>query len=172
MAAHAVVALETHDHHRRRGFVDRVRDRGLEPGALVHRAVDEYVEAGDLREVEAQRRGEDLLENVLVLNLRQEVENAAAVVVADDDGRPDAMAPDRPEAVHVVIDGQVAKQKHRRNVALAGGDAETGGDEAIDSTGAAVAIETLEWFGERPESVGGADRHARTDEDLSGIRQP
>src|SRR5712692_2681236 len=158
VAAHAVVAPESHHDHRRGRLVDRVADRGLEAGPVGDRAVDQPVQARDLREVETERGREDLFEDVQVLSLRQEVEDAAAVVVADDDRRLDAMPPDRPQPVHVVIRGEIAEQEDRRNVAAAGGDSKTSRDETIDAARAAIAEETLLWFGQRPEAVGGSDR--------------
>src|SRR6266849_2169259 len=99
MPAHAVVTLETHHDHRRGRLVDGVADGGLEARPIGDGAVDESVQAGDLREVEPERGREDLLEDVRVLSLRQEVEDTAAVVVADDDRGLDAMPPNRPEPI-------------------------------------------------------------------------
>src|ERR1700704_5385793 len=72
MPVNAVLALEPHDDHRRCGCSDGVRDRGLESGAVGHRGIDKPVKPRHLRKIQAQRRHEQLLENVLVLCLRQE----------------------------------------------------------------------------------------------------
>ena len=58
--------------------------RRLQARALRDRAVDETVQACHLGEVKAKWRREDLFENVGVLRLRQEVEDAPTVVVAHD----------------------------------------------------------------------------------------
>src|ERR1700694_1260623 len=52
VAVNAVLALELHHHHGRRPRRDCVRDGGLEPGAVSHRAVDEVVKPRDLRKIE------------------------------------------------------------------------------------------------------------------------
>src|SRR5205814_7021783 len=72
MPGHAVFAFHPHHHHRRCGCRDGVGNRGLETRSIRHRAVHEAVEPRHLRQVETEWRGEDLLENILVLRLWQE----------------------------------------------------------------------------------------------------
>src|SRR5436190_17456479 len=106
-----------------------------------------------------------------MLCLRQEVEDPAAVVITDHERGADAMALQRPQAVHVVIEREVAKQQYRRRRIAAGGDTEAAGDQPVDPTRSPVGIEPLLRAGESPEAVGGSDRHARSDEDLSWVGQ-
>src|SRR5205823_4767508 len=68
---------------------------------------------------------------------RQEVEDAAAVVVEQHDGERQLQAPGGHKAADVVGERYVADQQHDRSVA-GGGGAEGGGDRAVDPVGAAV----------------------------------
>src|ERR1700686_3615120 len=120
MPLDAVLPLEAHDHHRGRGCRDRVSERRLEARAIGHRTVDQPVESCDLCKIKPQRCREQLLEKILVLSLRQEVEHASAVVIADHDRGPNAVSPQSPQTVHVVVQRQVPKQQHRRRVHLTG----------------------------------------------------
>src|SRR4029077_14807409 len=108
--------------------------------------------------------------NVLVQRRWQKVEHSAAVVVADDNRRPEPVASQRPQAVHVVIQRQVAEEKDRRSVWTAGREPDAGGNQAVDAACAAVAEKALLRLRMRPEAVGRANRHARTDEDLRRVR--
>src|ERR1700693_2093923 len=121
MPVDAVLALALHND--KGGCLSRngIGDGGFQPAAVGDRAVHEVVQARDLSEIKSEWRCEQLFEHVLVLGLRQKVENAASVVVTDHDGCLQLVTPYRPEAIHVVIHGKVAKQQNSGNVASSGG---------------------------------------------------
>src|SRR5690349_24780536 len=85
MAVDAVLALEAHHDHRRGRRGDRVGDRRFEPGTIADRAVDEPVQPRDLRKVEPERRGEDLLDTARGPRRGKKVEDTPAVVAATTD---------------------------------------------------------------------------------------
>ena len=111
-------------------------------GERVEPAVGEVEELGRLGGVDAARGAEQRLELLPVerLGLGQEVEDAAAVVVDDDDADRGVDLAQRGEAAEVVEEAEVAGDDRRRPAARRGG-ADPRGDEAVDAVGAAVAEE-------------------------------
>src|SRR5258708_26155756 len=124
-----------------------------------------------MREVEPERSDEQLLENVLVLGLRQKAEHAAAIVVTDNERRADAVSLQRPESVHVVIKREVAEQDHRGDVVTGGRHPKACRHQTVDAACTPIRDETLLSFCQRPETVRRADGQARPDEDLARLWQ-
>ena len=94
------------------------------------------------------------------LLLGQEVEDAAAVVVDDDDADRGRDVAQGGEAAEVVEQAEVAGDDRGRAAAGVGG-ADPGGDEAVDAVGAAVAEEEGVGVAGGEEGLLVADRHAR-----------
>ena len=67
-------------------------DGGAELIRVFYAAVGEVVHLGRVSKVQSMRRAEQLLEVLALFSLRQEGEDAAAVVVQQDDGRAEIVA--------------------------------------------------------------------------------
>ena len=98
--------------------------------------------AAALADVDAARGAQQRLELLAVDRplLGQEVEDAAAVVVDDDDPDRGRDLAQGGEAADVVEEAEVAGDDRGRAAAGVGG-ADAGGDQAVDAVGAAVAEE-------------------------------
>jgi hypothetical protein len=99
--------------------------------------VAQAVERGGLREVQPMRRGHVLLERVALAGDREEVKDAAAVIVEQDDRQRQPQALCGQQAADVVRERDVAdKQDH----GIAGGRRHTEGrrDRPVYPVGAAV----------------------------------
>ena len=108
----------------------------------VEAAVGEVEEGRGLGDVDAAGGAEQGFELVAVqrLLLGQEVEDAAAVVVDDDDPHRGRDVAQGGEAADVVEQAEVAGDDRGRPAGRVGG-ADAGGDQAVDPVGAAVAEE-------------------------------
>ena len=94
------------------------------------------------------------------VGLRQKGEDAAAVVVDDDDADGSGDIAQGGEAADVVQEAEVAGDDRGRLAAGVGG-ADAGGDQAVDAVGAAVAEEGRVGLAGGKEGLLVADRHAR-----------
>src|SRR5215213_2118617 len=120
----------------RRARAEGVVERGAERRRGVDALVAEPVQRGGMGEVEPVRRGDVALEIGALALDREEVEDAAAVVVDQHDREVELQAARGEQAADVVGERDVAGEQH--GAVAGGGDAEGGGDGAVDAVGAAV----------------------------------
>ena len=85
---------------------ERVDESGFEIEASLGAGVTEAVHLGGGPEVEAVGGAEEVFEVAGVLGLGKEGEDAAAVVVDEDDGCRERVALDCKKAVEIVIEGE------------------------------------------------------------------
>jgi hypothetical protein len=120
-------------------------------------------------EVEAVR-GRDVLLEVRALALdREEVEDAAAVVVEQDDHERQPEPARGHQPADVVGERDVADQEHGRDAG--GGDAEGGRDGPVDPVGAAVGEHARRGVTGREEGLDVAHRHRGGDDERRLRRQ-
>src|SRR5688572_22976631 len=87
------------------------------------------------------------------------MEDAATLVVHEDDGEVDVVAARGPEAVQVVVERQVADDEYRRTEA-GGGVAERGRDDTIDAVRAPLGDQPQRLRIGDKEGIEVADGHA------------
>ncbi len=123
----------------------------------------------ELGEVNVLGGGKKVLEGGIELGDGQHFEDAAAVVINQDDGEvPDEVAVQQ-EAIGVVEQGEVSGQQNAGLVVV--GDADCGGKGTIDAVGSPVEKGTGGSVAGCPEPFGVADGHAFGDEEGGAVGQ-
>jgi predicted MFS family arabinose efflux permease len=154
------VARDLDDRGARRG--ERRVERAAEGREVLDPLVIAPIERGRVGEVEAVRGGDVLLEGVGLACDRQEVEDAPAVVVDEDDRQVESQPPRGEQPADVVRERDISDQEHR---ALLGrgrrGDAERGRHGAVDPVRASVGEHARRVAAQGEERLDVANRHRR-----------
>jgi MFS family permease len=146
-------------------------ERGAERREIEHPLVVASVEGGRVAEVQPVRRGDVLLERVRLVRDRQEVEDAAAVVVQQHDRQVERQAPGREQPADVVRERDVADQEDGPLLGRGRcGDAERGRDGAVDAVRPAVGQHSRRVGAQREERLDVADGHRRGDDERGRAR--
>ena len=127
------------------------------------------VEVSGRPEIQPMWRLELLFERLVCLD-GEDVEDAPAVVVHEDDGRVDVTATQREQAVHVVVVRQVAGHQHEGVLGRAP-RAQCRRGDAVDTARAPVAQHGEVGTPRPAEPIGVPDRHAVGDEHRRRVRR-
>src|SRR5581483_3798501 len=128
--------------------------RGLELREALDAHVGQPVHRGDPARVDPQRGAEERLELVAMdlVRLREELEDAAPVVVEDHDSNRGALVSDRRQPVRVVVEAEVPGDDPR-GPAAGDGRADPRRDQPVDPVRAPIAQETDPLRAGREESL-------------------
>src|SRR5580658_9085754 len=105
-------------------------------GPVLHMGVPDAVRRAKLRKIDLLGGREEFLEYGLELRHREVLEDPPAVVVDEDDREAPLELGPYQEPVRVVQEGEVAREKHRREAAMR--HSERRGERPVYSIGAAV----------------------------------
>ena len=145
---------------------ERVSERVAEAVGVEHSLVPAFVERRETLEPQTGRRRDVLLERVRLTGDRQEVEDAAAVVVEQHDRQLQPGAPGGEQPARVVGERDVADQQHDRPATFAcrGRYAERGRDGPVDPVGAAVGQQSRRVGADWKPGLDVAHRHRGGDD--------
>ena len=146
----------------------RTGEEGRQIGRRRDRGGREVVGGGEREHVDAERRAEQLLEPLVLEcgGLREEGEDAPAVVVDDDDPEVDVPGRQVQQGIRVVDERQIAEQDDRRRAVE--GAAERRRDDPVDPVGAPVGVR----HGRAPtEPLQVTDRHRRRNREHGTVRE-